>query len=413
MLPLKFEPFVARRYLFSGQHKALVSVITVISILGVAVGVFALIVVIAVMEGFDANLTDKIIGAYAHMDINPSSPDAPAINPGEMIPKITAMPEVKAAAPYISRMALVQVPGTGSLIRQTGLVIWGVDFDAEPKITKMMSKVNGNRLPGEDEIVIGKDAVNRQLFVPLKTKLMITAPVFAETAMGRVPSIRNKTLGGIFETGYPDSDGGMGYMSLESARDLFRIPEGAVDGIHLVLNNPERAHEFRDKLQHELGPQVSVVTWQDRFPVLFDALRLEKWGMFIILLLIVLVAAFNIIGTLIMVVMEKTREIGILKSMGAHESSILRIFLFQGMIIGGIGTFLGSSLGLLLCYLLKYHIKINLASEAYMSDRIPLLINPWMDLLIVLSSLAICLGASIYPARQAAQLDPVEALRYE
>jgi lipoprotein-releasing system permease protein len=202
-------------------------------------------------------------------------------------------------------------------------------------------------------------------------------------------------------------------MSLDGARRLFLMEPDAVDTIHLMVRDPKAVREMRDKIQRGLGPGYSVTTWQERNPVLFSALQLEEWAMFIILLLIVLVAAFNIIGTLIMVVVEKTREIGILKSMGATRSAILRIFLYQGMMIGGVGTTLGAVGGILVCYVLKYHVKINILSEAYLSDRIPLLINPWMNALIVVCSMAICLGASLYPARQAAKLDPVEALRYE
>ncbi|MCX7626164.1 MAG: FtsX-like permease family protein, partial [Candidatus Sumerlaeaceae bacterium] len=146
---------------------------------------------------------------------------------------------------------------------------------------------------------------------------------------------------------------------------------------------------------------------------LFDALVLEKWAMFIILLLIVLVAAFNIVGTLIMVVIEKTREIGILKSMGATDESIMRIFLLQGLFIGGIGTAIGTVGGLAVCYLLQHHVRINVLSEAYLSDRIPILMDARWNILIVVSAILICLVTSLYPARQAAKLDPVEALRYE
>lgn len=408
---MRFEPFIARRYLFSGQHKALVSVITVISIAGVAVGVFALIVVIAVMEGFDANLMEKIIGAYAHIEVARASVETPPIKAEEILPRLRAMPEVKAAAPVIMRQALITV-GKGDTKRQIGLFVQGIDLKEEPKITTLMHRVKGNRDPSTTGIVIGRKAY-QQLYVPLGTQLQALSPTVVETANGRMVAMRDVSLCGYFETGFPEADEMVGYMSLDGARRLFLMDADAVDTIHLMLRDPKAVREMRDKIQRELGPGYSVTTWQERNPVLFSALKLEEWAMFIILLLIVLVAAFNIIGTLIMVVMEKTREIGILKSMGATRNAILRIFLYQGLIIGGIGTTLGAVSGMLLCYVLKYHVKINILSEAYLSDRIPLLINPWMNALIIVCSMAICLGASLYPARQAARLDPVEALRYE
>lgn len=411
-----FERFIARRYLFSGQHKALVSFITVISVLGVALGVFALIVVLAVMEGFDANLVEKIIGAYAHIEIVPSpSPGAPALDAVQTLDTLRAMPEVKAAGPVIMRQALLQPPGShygGGANRQLGIFVQGVDLAQEHKITSLMKKVRGVSEPEGYEIVLGQKAL-QQLWVPIGTTVTLFSPTFASTANGRSALVRNVNIAGAFETGFPETDQMLAYTSIESAREMFLIPEGEIDGLHLVLHDPSQADAVCKKIQRALGKGIVATTWRERNPILFDALRLEKWAMFIILLLIVLVAAFNIIGTLIMVVVEKTREIGILKSMGAARASIATIFLWQGMIIGIVGTSLGGALGLTVCYLLKYHIKINILSQAYLSDRIPILLNPWMNALIIVSSLLICLGASLYPARQASKLDPVEALRYE
>ncbi|MCX7019871.1 MAG: ABC transporter permease [bacterium] len=409
---MKFEKFIARRYLFSGQHKALVSIITVISVLGVAVGVFALIVVLAVMEGFGQNLREKVIGAYSHLEIAPASPQSPPIDSTSTLALLRAMPEVKAAGVVIMRQALVLATGSGSANRQTGMFIQGVDLDEEPRLTRIMDKVTGEARPGPNEIVMGKKAA-QSLLLPIGAKLRIMSPTIIATATGPTVVMRNAELAGVFETGFPETDQMIAYTSLDTARELFLVPEGAIDGIRLVLRDPDKVYEVRKKIQSELGQDVIVSTWQERNPILFDALVLEKWVMFIILLLIVMVAAFNIIGTLIMVVMEKTREIGIMKSMGATREAIQRIFLYQGMMIGGAGTLIGAALGLFVCYMLKYYIKIDIMSEAYLSDRIPLQISMWTNVLIVISSLLICLGASFYPARQAAKLDPVEALRYE
>jgi lipoprotein-releasing system permease protein len=410
---LKFERFVAARYLFSGHHKALVSAITIISIAGVAVGVFALIVVIAVMEGFDRNLVEKIIGAYAHIEIVRSTTESPPIDPQKILPLVESVPGVKAAGPVIMRQALLQIPaGDGNDPRQTAVFVQGVDLEREKRITKLMEKVVGNPTPGPGEIVVGKK-IAQKLFLELGTRVTIFSPVFVRTPAGGSALARNAVVVGVFDSGFPEADEMIAYTNLETARALFMVPEHEVDGIHLTVDNPENADLVKDRLQKTLGPDFTPTTWRERNPVLFDALVLEKWAMFIILLLIVLVAAFNIVGTLIMVVIEKTREIGIMKAMGATEEAIMRIFLFQGLFIGAIGTTIGTVLGLTLCYLLQHHIKIDVLSEAYLSDRIPVLLDVRWNVLIVISALAICVLTSLYPARQAAKLDAVEALRYE
>lgn len=408
---MTFERFIARRYLFSGQHKALVSVITFISIAGVALGVLSLIVVIAVMEGFDKNLQEKIIGAQAHIEVAKAYANSQITTAA--LETVRAVPGVKAAGPVIVRQALIKVPGEGNENRQTGLMIQGLDLEVEPQLTRIMDRVEGDAVPGEWGLVMGEMVASSTLYIQPGQRLLLFAPTFQETGEGRASLVRQVNLAGTFRTGFPDTDSMYAYTSLENARNMFLIPEGQIDGLRIVVDNPNRVAAIADQVQRALGPAVYVTTWQTRNAVLFHALQLEKIAMFIILLMIVVVAAFNIIGTLIMVVMEKTREIGILKSMGATDSAILRIFLNQGLIIGGVGTTLGAVLGVAICLLLKYYIKLPEISQAYLSDHIPVVIEPLIIALIVGSAMTIVLLASLYPARQASKLNPVEALRYE
>lgn len=408
---MKFERFIARRYLFSGQNKALVSLITIISILGVALGVMALIIVTAVMDGFDDTLRKQIVGMNADIEVVRYG-DTAAITTST-IEQIRALPGVKGAAPVIMRYALVMIPGEGNANRQTVVRIQGLDMELEDGITNIRQNVEGNKSPAEDEIVIGAAAAEQFLQVLPGEKINLVIPQFTETPVGMIPRLFPATIAGKFRTGFVEHDSGYAYMSLAGAERMFGVQPGHIDALRVMVNDQKQLETVAEDIRKITHNTAQVTTWISRNENLFNVLVLEKWAMFIILLLIVLVAAFNIIGTLTMVVTDKTREIGIMKSMGAPESAILRIFRNQGLFIGGIGTAIGASLGLFTCYMLKYHIRIPQLKEAYMSEYVPVLIDPFMVVLVIVCAMLICLLASLYPARQAAKLDPVEALRYE
>ncbi len=410
--PLNFERFVARRYLFSGKKKASFSAITLISVLGVALGVYALIVVIAVMDGFDRNLMEKFIGASSHITVDPAWAGAPAIQSDVMLEKIRAVPGVHAAAPVIQRLTMLTVDEGEAPQRQAGVLLQGVDFEHEPNVTKLMDDVVGDATPEARQIVVGRQIVEEQLYARLQQPMKLFTARIVDTPSGPVPAIRTLTLAGTFKTGFPQSDEMMAYIDINYARQLFGVPDDYVDGLRVSVKNLDDVDAVAKTLRGMVGENYRVTTWLERNAMLFSALRLEKWAMFIILLLVVLIAAFNIIGILTMIVLEKTREIGILKSMGATEGSILRVFLNQGLAIGAAGITAGAVAGLATCFALS-RIRLEAIGGPYLDDRIPVLVTPVTVALILGSSLAIVLLASLLPARQAARLDPVEALRYE
>ncbi|MCX7626617.1 MAG: ABC transporter permease, partial [Candidatus Sumerlaeaceae bacterium] len=250
---MQFEPFIARRYLFSGQHKALVSAITLISIAGVAVGVFALIVVIAVMEGFDKNLVDKIISAYAHIEIVRATTNSPPIKPAAMVPELEKVPGVKAVGPVIMRQALLQfIPAEGEEPRQSAVFVQGVDLERERRITKLMDKVHGKAYPDHGEIVLGKK-LGQKLYLPLGSRVTVFSPLFVKTPTGGAALARNALVVGFFESGFPEADEMIAYTDLDTARALFMVVEDEVDGLHLVVSDPEKVDDVKRAIQQKLG----------------------------------------------------------------------------------------------------------------------------------------------------------------
>jgi lipoprotein-releasing system permease protein len=385
--------------LTSKRKEKFISLISIISILGIAIGVMALIIVIAVMSGFDKDLHDKIVGNYSH--INLTGFKAIGNNELEGITKIiSANPHVKGLSPYVQGQVLLKENN-----RYFAVGLKGVDPAKESSVSRVKEYVKQGSIDNlpEGAIIVGKELA-AYLGLSLNSNLNLQSP------LGKQYTLK---VAGIFTSGMYDYDLNLVFTNLKTAQDIFGLAN-LVTAISIKLDSPDIAQNVRDELASGLGYNYNLKTWMEANQNFFAALKLEKLTMFIILTLIILVASFNIISTLIVMVVEKTKDIGILRALGMSGLSIKRIFTFQGLIIGVLGTLLGSSGGILLCLLLKKYQFIKLPQDIYYIDRLPVIIQIWPDIaLIVMSALAIIIIATIYPASRASKLKPVEALRYE
>lgn len=395
---MKTELFISWRYLMTKRKEKFISLISIISILGVAIGVAALIVVIAVMTGFDKDLRDKIIGNYSHITVygyqGIEAKEYPAIRE-----KIIAQPDVVGISPYIQGQVLVNEGG-----KYFAVGIKGIEPRTEAEVTRLAKYVTSGNI---DNLTVGTVILGRELASYLGLRLNSALQVNS-------PSGKPYTLKvvGISSSGMYDYDMNLVFTNIKTAQDILGLGD-KLSAISIKLDNLYSADKVRDRLAAVLGYNFNLKTWVETNRNFFAALKLEKLTMFIILTLIILVASFNIISTLIVMVVEKTKDIGILKALGMNSSGIRRIFTYQGLIIGVIGTSLGTAIGIGLCGLLKKYQFVKLPQDIYYIDKLPVSID-WLDItLIVAAAMLIALFSTVYPSHKAAGLKTVEALRYE
>jgi len=409
---MNYEYFIAKRYLRSRRQTGFISLITYISIGGVTVGVAALIIVLSVMNGFESEVRNRIIGADAHIRVETFH------NKGvedwqEVIAKIKDIPHIIGVTPYIMDKGMIQCgkETEGVLIRGIDPATIGQVSDLPKNIVygsmDVDAPADGSALPG---IILGKYLADRLIAIYGDTILIFSAAGFTSTMSQ--PMVKMFRVVGIFETGLFEFDDTIAFISIASAQKLFRLGN-TVNGVEIKLDDMWKAQDVKEVLNAQLGYPYYPRTWIEMRKNLFSWMKVEKWVWFILLSLIIVVAAFNVISTLIMVVLEKKKEIGILKSMGATSNGIARIFTIQGLIVGVIGAVLGTIIGWTVCAIqIKYRL-LSLPSDIYFLDWLPVRMQ-WFDF-VAIDVVAILLSylAAVYPARKAAKLDPVEAIRYE
>ncbi|MFO7607027.1 MAG: lipoprotein-releasing ABC transporter permease subunit [Desulfurivibrionaceae bacterium] len=407
---MHFEWFVSRRYLKAKRKKGFISLITVISVVGVAVGVMALICVLGVMTGFTEEFRAKILGVNSHIVIQKYG--GAITDYADLRDRLLSRPTVTGATPYLYTQAMITAGDGG-----TGAILRGIDPATASTVISLGDQMVKGRLADLDStsgkvpgIVVGIDLAE-QLNLRMGDRIRLISPAGPLTPMGVIPRMKPCEVVGIFETGIYEYDSALTYVSLATARNFLDLDEG-VHGIELRLTDIYQADVIARDIEKELGLSYVAKDWIKLNKNLFSALRLEKTALSIIVALIVLVAAFNIVSTLIMVVMEKARDIAILKSMGATSGSIMRIFIYEGLVIGLTGTLLGVLGGLGGAELLSRYQFIKLP-DVYPMTTLPVQVLPLDVVMIAGAAVIITFMATLYPSWQASRVEPAEALRYE
>ena len=423
-----YELFISLRYLRARRKQVFVSIITFISIAGIFLGVAALIIVLAVMNGFEKDLRDKILGVNSHIVVMEYS--GAMRNYRQVMTELETIPGVVASTPFIYSQAMLKNKDatTGIVLRglstknATTVVNIGkiregsLDRLADEKKATRGVKTESASRPG---IIIGRELA-KNLGLSLNDHVFVISPSGISTPLGMTPRMRSYSVAGIFESGFYEYDSTLAYISLEECQSFLNMGD-AVTGLELKVDDIYKAGRIEKQIEQKLGFRYWARNWMDMNKNLFSALRLEKRVMFIILSLIVLVAAFNIISALIMIVMEKNKDIAILKTIGATREGIMRIFILQGIIVGTIGTFFGTLAGLSVALNLEkisqfieklFGFKI-LPGDVYYLSELPSQVNYGDVAAIILGTLLISFLATIYPSWRASRLDPAEALRYE
>ena len=406
---MAFELFIAGRYLKAKRKEGFISLITFLSIAGVSLGVMALVVVIAVMSGAETDFRKRILGLEPHILVMNYTGKFDTYS--KILNDLNQNEQVKGASPILFAQAMIRSTHSFS-----GVMIRGIDpetgfslvkgFSSEQLKKSFNEKKQNTNLPG---IILGQTLAS-SIGVIKGDKVILMSPNGFISPMGHLPSMKRFIVAATFDSGMYEYDSSMAYVHLKEAQQLSNS-KNQISAIGIWIDDVFKAKSIKESLTDLLKSPFYLRDWMDINKSLFSALKLEKTAMFIILTLIILVAAFNIASALIMMVMEKTKDIAVLKAMGATNRTIRKIFIIQGMIIGFLGTFLGTLSGIVICFILKKYDFIQL-SDAYPFSTLPVQLEYLDVLMISISAIIICFFSTLYPSYKASKMDPVEAIRY-
>jgi lipoprotein-releasing system permease protein len=408
---MRYEHLIALRYLLSKKNLKFVSIISAISITGVTIGVAALVVVLSVFNGFGSLVSSILINFDPHLRIESTLP-MDSDSEGPMLEYISHMPHVKACSPFVGGKALVVSKNVNRVVNIRGLETSKIPLVSGLSDKLVLGSVNVDN-PQRPGIVLGLVLADR-LGVVIDDTISMVSPSGAELATMQLslPIIRRFRVVGIYESNNKDYDGYYAFTNLAGAQSLFGRT-GRVDGIDIRFDHIDNADRMRNEIQKKYGSTFRYLTWYDLHRELFTVMQIERWCAYIVLCLIIAVASFNLLGSLTMTVIEKRRDIGILKSMGASSSSLKKIFGLQGLFVGIVGTIAGSLIGLLIVYLqYRYHL-VALDTTIYIIPAMPVEVHVMDIIVIAVAAIGLCSLASRLPAQRAANLDPVKAIRWE
>ena len=410
---MSFEYFIGGRYLRSKHKQAFISFITFLSMAGVTVGVMALIIVIAVMSGAESYFTTQILGVESHVIVRRHGSTISDYQ--DIIKKVKSQERVVSAAPFVYTQVMLR-----SASGISGAVLRGIDPESGDDPIKgfskaaLIEKIRPQSIAGATAkapgIVLGKELA-ASLGISEGESLYLISPKGMMSPIGQMPSMKRFEVTGIFESGFYEYDASLVFIHLKTAQQMIKIGD-SVSGIGVRIDDIYQARQVSEKIISELGFPFWTTDWMEMNRNFFSALKLEKKAMFVILTLIIMVAAFNIASTLIMMVMGKTQDIAILKAMGATDRSIWKIFVFNGTVIGLIGTGMGVILGILSCFVLKHYKFIELPGDVYYFTSLPIQLEFLDVFAIIMAAMGICFLSTLYPAYKASKMNPVEALRY-